>query len=75
MTDTEPNRTESPPLLLTATDIANSLQLSIRTIWRMRSEGKLPKPLEVGGSVRWRSDEFRKWIADGCRAVSTPKRK
>jgi predicted DNA-binding transcriptional regulator AlpA len=66
---------DGPPLLLTAKDLASCMQLSVRTIWRLRSAGKLPAPLEVGGAVRWRSDEFQKWVADGCRELSASKRK
>lgn len=54
------------PLLITAEQVAALLQVSARTVWRLRSAGKLPKPVEVGGSVRWNSEQMRKWIAEGC---------
>ena len=33
----------------------------------LRSTGQLPEPMRLGGAVRWRLDEVKKWIADGCR--------
>ena len=54
------------PLLMTADQVAGLLQISARTVWRLRSSGKLPKPVEVGGSVRWNSEQMRMWIAEGC---------
>jgi predicted DNA-binding transcriptional regulator AlpA len=54
------------PLLITADQVAALLQVSARTVWRLRSAGKLPKPVEVGGSVRWNSEQMRKWIVEGC---------
>ena len=54
------------PLLATARDLAAMLRLSLRTIRLMDRAGKLPEPLRVGGSVRWRLDEIRAWVAGGC---------
>ena len=54
------------PLLMTADQVAALLQISARTVWRLRSSGKLPRPVEVGGSVRWNCEQMRKWIAEGC---------
>ena len=52
--------------LLSAEALAGRMGFSVRTIWRLKSTGKLPKPLSVGGSVRWRSDEIDAWIRAGC---------
>jgi excisionase family DNA binding protein len=57
---------DSEPLLVTAQDLARLLKVSTRTLWRLLSGGELPKPVRFGGTVRWRLDEIRKWIADGC---------
>jgi len=56
---------ESSPLL-TAKQVATWLQISERTLWRMRSAGQLPAPLRVGGTVRWRRDAIAIWLAAGC---------
>lgn len=75
MDQVEVNQIETQPLLLTARDVSKQLQVSVRTVWRLRSAGKLPKPVEVGGAVRWRNDEFQKWVAEGCRSSSPAARR
>jgi excisionase family DNA binding protein len=54
------------PLLITAGKLAALLEISTRTLWRLRSAGRLPEPVRLGGAVRWRREEIQKWIADGC---------
>jgi prophage regulatory protein len=57
---------QESPLLIRADEFARMLQVSPRTLWRLRSGGEIPEPVRFGGTVRWRLDEVRKWIADGC---------
>lgn len=52
--------------LITAKELAAMLDISIRTIWRRRSDGSLPPPVQIGGSVRWRLADIRQWIAQRC---------
>lgn len=59
----EPRET---PSLLTAQQLAKLLQVSTRTIWRLRSAGQLPQPIELGGSIRWNRDAVHRWINAGC---------
>jgi len=54
------------PLLINASQFAGLLQVSSRTLWRMLSAGRLPKPIRVGGIVRWRVCEVKGWVAEGC---------
>jgi predicted DNA-binding transcriptional regulator AlpA len=54
------------PLLITASKLAALLEVSTRTLWRLRSAGRLPEPVRLGGAVRWRRDDILKWITDGC---------
>ena len=54
------------PLLITAAEVAAVLNISTRTLWRLRSEQKLPAPIRMGGVVRWRREEITNWIAAGC---------
>ncbi len=54
------------PMLIAAEELAALLNISKRTLWRLRSAGALPSPVQLGAAVRWRLDEIRKWIADGC---------
>ncbi len=54
------------PLLLSAKRVAEMLQVSTRTLWRLLSDGRLIDPVRIGRSVRWRKDELLRWIAAGC---------
>lgn len=54
------------PLLITATEFANMMRISLRSLWRMRNAGLLPQPIRLGGTVRWRLAEVREWIDSGC---------
>lgn len=57
---------EVAPVVVTARQLAIMLQVSKRTLFRMRSAGRLPAPLRVGGVVRWRLQDVQNWIANGC---------
>ncbi len=54
------------PVVVTAAQLAIMLQVSKRTLWRMRSAGTLPSPMRVGGIVRWRLDDVTKWLSESC---------
>lgn len=52
--------------LLTVNQLADLLQLSTRSVWRLRKGGQLPEPVVIGGTVRWDRAVVRRWIAAGC---------
>ena len=54
------------PLLITAEELAGLLNLSKRTLWRMRSAGSMPQPVKLGNSVRWVRVEILNWLKAGC---------
>lgn len=55
------------PWLLTACDFAARLHISERELWRMRSSGKLPSPVELGPKlIRWDRSEILDWIDAAC---------
>jgi predicted DNA-binding transcriptional regulator AlpA len=62
----QPSPVSSEALLIDAEEVARRLDVSPRTIWRLSSAGKLPRPLAVGGSRKWRADEIRRWVEAGC---------
>jgi len=64
---------EPIPLLLSAPQVAAQLGFSVRTIWRLESAGKLPRPIRLGRSVRWRRDEIVRWILAYCPEQRSPK--
>jgi excisionase family DNA binding protein len=53
-------------LLVTAEKLAELLCVSVRTIWRLDSAGKLPAPLRFGGNVRWQQSDITAWLLAGC---------
>lgn len=59
------------PPFMTAPEVARILKVSVRTIWRWRSGGKLPKSIEIGGAVRWKGDDMRNWMDEGCPSLTT----
>lgn len=59
------NQTQQP-LAIPAKDLARLLGVSLRQIWRLNSAGKLPKPIRLGGSVRWLRKEIEAFVEAGC---------
>ncbi len=55
-------------LLLTAEQLAQLLNIGRTTLWRLHSAGKIPLPVRIGGSTRWRAKEIEEWVGAGCPA-------
>jgi prophage regulatory protein len=55
-----------PPLVVDARRLAEMLGVGIRTVRAWDASGRIPAPVRVGGSVRWRLDEIRAWVSAGC---------
>jgi predicted DNA-binding transcriptional regulator AlpA len=52
---------------LTAADLSKLLRLAKRTIFRLKSSGKLPQPIKIGGAaIRWRESDIALWQEKGC---------
>lgn len=68
MTDSNPPVASSEPVLkmITADQLADILNISTRTLWRLRSQGQLPPAIRLGGSVRWSRQVVQAWIEQGC---------
>jgi predicted DNA-binding transcriptional regulator AlpA len=54
------------PLLLSPSAVAALTQKSVRTIWRDHASGMLPEPVRAGRCLRWRWEDIRRWVDDGC---------
>ena len=70
MTTPTPTRSAASPVvvepLLSVRDVADALGCGRRTIERMRSAGKFPRPdLHVGKLPRWKRETLTRWIAEG----------
>ena len=58
--------TDAAPRLINAEELATMMQISERTLWRLLSGGKVPKPVRIGRNTRWRLAEVTEWIDRGC---------
>ena len=53
-------------LMMTAKEGAALLKISERAFHKRRQAGRLPKPIKIGRSTRWRREELLKWVKAGC---------
>lgn len=60
------DRDEDRFSLMSVQDLALMMRVSTRTIWRLHSGGKLPQPIRIGGSVRWRRPDVVAWLQADC---------
>jgi len=60
------DRTDQSCQLLSAKALAKLLSLSPRTVWRLLSAGKLPKPVSIGGSKRFRTSDVNLFLECDC---------
>lgn len=51
------------PKLMTVNDVAKLLKLSVRSVWRLVAANSIAKPIKIGGSIRWRADDIKLWLA------------
>lgn len=60
--------------LLSVRDVAALLgDCSVRHLYRMADAGRIPRPIKLGGLVRWRRAELVAWLDAGCPPVRTAK--
>ena len=52
--------------LIKARTVAAMADVSVRTVWRWREAGSLPKPIKISGTCRWNRLVIEKWIEAGC---------
>jgi excisionase family DNA binding protein len=61
---------DTPPapaaICWTVKELAAALGLAVRTVRKMNSSGKLPRPVRFGRAVRWRVAEIQSWLAAGA---------
>ena len=54
------------PQLLSAKELAKVMSLSPRTVFRLRSSRRLPFPVYVGSSLRWRLSDIKLFLECDC---------
>lgn len=56
---------QEPSLLISADALALLLNVSKRSIVRLKAAGKLPPMVPIGRG-KWRRDEIERWLAADC---------
>jgi predicted DNA-binding transcriptional regulator AlpA len=54
------------PLLVSRRQLAALLAVSLASLDRLAAADRLPRPLRLAGSVRWRLEEVRAWVEAAC---------
>lgn len=57
--------------LLDVVAVAEMLDVSSRHVYRLADAGRMPRPVKLGGAVRWDRDAISKWIENGCQTVDS----
>jgi predicted DNA-binding transcriptional regulator AlpA len=52
--------------LICRRELAAMLSVSLPTLDRLKSAGKLPRPVALGGCVRWRTADIDRWLCLNC---------
>ena len=63
MTDKQSNPTEE---LWNVKQVKMVTGLSERTLWRLNDSARMPAPIRIGRSVKWRKNSILKWIELSC---------
>jgi predicted DNA-binding transcriptional regulator AlpA len=63
------------PKFVSASKVAKVLDISPRSVFRLRSAGKLPAPVKIGGSVRWRLRDIQLFDECNCNMAEFNARK
>lgn len=50
------------PELLRVQAAADTLSMSVRSVWKHSRVGALPPPIRIGRCTRWRASDLRRWI-------------
>jgi predicted DNA-binding transcriptional regulator AlpA len=60
-----PDAAEQFPLLYDTADLCRVLRISMATLHRLKSAGKLPRAKKLGAQLRWDVSEICEWVAAG----------
>ena len=52
--------------LLSAKELAKMLSTSVRSTWRYRASGALPKPVKISGAIRWKLSDINLFLECDC---------
>ena len=66
VTDGQEQVVDIEDAMLDAGQMARLLKCSQRSVYRLTSMGRIPKPVRLGALVRWSRDSISRWIEEGC---------
>lgn len=69
MTTTATSETAANERMIRVADLAGRLGISTRQVFKLLSAGRLPAPIRLGRSVRWRESLIDEWLRAGCPAA------
>jgi excisionase family DNA binding protein len=73
-----PIKPESSPEmvgLIDGKEVAKLLNVSFRTVYRLKDSGRMPQPVRLGNAVRWSREAIKSWIEAGCPREDRQRRK
>jgi excisionase family DNA binding protein len=53
-------------LAISADEMAELLGISRAHVWRLHSQGRIPRPVRLGRAVRWDRVTIERWLAAGA---------
>jgi len=57
---------DDPGQMIGVDKVAELLECSSRTVYRLADVGLMPRPKKLGAMVRWPLREIRQWVEEGC---------
>ena len=54
------------PLTIRGKELSKLLNISLITLRRMDSAGKVPAPIRLNGCLVWNYQEVKDWVSAGC---------
>ena len=57
---------QAQSIMLTVNGVAALLGCSPRTVYRLVDRESIPRPVRIGGMIRWPRVSFEQWVTDGC---------
>lgn len=61
--------TSALPRLFNTRQLAEYLGLSTQAIYTRHMRGQIPRAVQIGGSLRWRSDDIVAWLDEKVEAA------
>lgn len=61
---------DDPARMMDVEAVATMLTVSTRHVYRLADSGRMPRPVKLGGAVRWDRQSITDWIDAGCPSMA-----